>query len=328
MIDLKKILFRCDSSAQIGLGHVKRCLVLAKRLKDSNKKLKIIFSTLDLEGNINQEILKSGFSIYSLKDDSIDSLDYFIKGLSIDFLVIDSYEIEEFFESELKKRNQHLKILCFDDTLNPHNVDIVLNHGIQAKKNEYKKLVPKNCKVFCGSKYTLLRDEFFDKYKKKVDKKSIAIILGGNDVLDLSSKISNYLLELDSKYKISVITTSVNPNLIELKQNKNIQLLIDINNIAEVLSQKRIIICASGGSLFEVMALKKRFINIEVASNQQVVSNFLEKKNIKTTITAQNLSLKELEKKIEYINKKDIYKKINLEFSKDKLIKEILKELK
>lgn len=328
MIDLKKILFRCDSSAQIGLGHVKRCLVLAKRLKDSNKKLKIIFSTLDLEGNINQEILKSGFSIYSLKDDSIDSLDYFIKGLSIDFLVIDSYEIEEFFESELKKRNQHLKILCFDDTLNPHNVDIVLNHGIQAKKNEYKKLVPKNCKVFCGSKYTLLRDEFFDKYKKKVDKKSIAIILGGNDVLDLSSKISNYLLELDSKYKISVITTSVNPNLIELKQNKNIQLLIDINNIAEVLSQKRIIICASGGSLFEVMALKKRFINIEVASNQQVVSNFLEKKNIKTTITAQNLSLKELEKKIEYINKKDIYKKMNLEFSKDKLIKEILKELK
>lgn len=325
---MKRILFRCDSSSTIGLGHVKRCLVLARRLKDSNKKLKILFLTLDLKGNINQEILKSGFSIYSLKDNSINSLDYFIKGLSIDFLIIDSYEIEDFFESELRKRNQHLKILCFDDTLKIHNADIVLNHGIQAKQNEYKKLVPKNCKILCGSKYTLLRDEFFNIYKKKVDKKSIAIILGGNDVLNLSSIISNYLLEIDDKYKISVITTSVNPHLIELKQNKNIQVLIDVNNIAEILSQKKMIICASGGSLFEVMALKKKFINIEVASNQQVISNFLEKKNIKTTIKAQNLSLKELEEKIEYINKKDIYKKIDLKFSKDKLIKEILKELK
>ena len=54
----KKILFRCDSSSTIGLGHVKRCLVLAKRLKELNKNLEIFFSTLDLEGNINFEILK------------------------------------------------------------------------------------------------------------------------------------------------------------------------------------------------------------------------------------------------------------------------------
>lgn len=325
---MKKILFRCDSSSTIGLGHVKRCLVLAKRLKESNKDLKIFFSTLDLEGNINLEILKSGFSIYSLKDNSVFSLDYIIKGLSIDFLVIDSYEIDITFETQLKLNNHNLKIMSFDDTLKLHNVDFILNHGIQTKKSAYKDLVPKTSKILCGSEYTLLRDEFFKKYKNKIEKNSVAIILGGNDVLNLSSKIAFYLLEISNKYKISVITTAVNPHLKELKQNKEFELLVDIDNIAEVLSCKEIVITASGGTLFEVLFLKKKFINIEVASNQNVVSDFFEKKGIKTTIKAEKLCLKELEKKIEYINKKNVYNKLDLKFSKDKLVKKILKDIK
>lgn len=325
---MKNILFRCDSSSQIGLGHVKRCLLLAKRLKNANANLKILFATLPLEGNINHEILASGFSIYTLNDNSIETLNYFIKGLEIDFLIIDSYEINDFFEEQLKLQNLKLKILSFDDTLQAHKSDLILNHGIQAKRSDYKGLVPKSCKILYGSEYTLLRDEFFQKYKKKVEKKSIAIILGGNDILNLSSKISSYLLEIDNKYKISVITTSVNPHLKELTLNKNIELLIDIENIAEVLSTKEFVICTSGGTLFEIMALKKKFINIEVASNQEVVTNFLKRKAITTTIKADELSLKELEKKIEYISKKDIYKKLNLKFSKEKIVKKILKEIK
>jgi UDP-2,4-diacetamido-2,4,6-trideoxy-beta-L-altropyranose hydrolase len=328
-IELKRILFRCDSSSTIGLGHVKRCLVLAKRLKELNKNLEIFFSTLDLEGNINFEILKEGFSIYSLKDDSVSSLDYVIKGLSIDFLVIDSYKIDITFETQLKLNNNSLKIMSFDDILNSHNVDFILNHVIQAKKHIYKELVPKNCKILCGNEYTLLRDEFFKKYNnKKIEKNSVAIILGGNDVLNLSLKVALFLLEINSKYKVSVITTRVNPHLKELRKNKNIELLVESDNIAEVLSTKELVITASGGTLFEVLAKKKDFINIEIVSNQNDITNFLEKKGVKTTIKAENLSLKELEKKIEYINKKDVYKKLDLKFSRDKLVKKILKEIK
>ncbi|WP_320035355.1 UDP-2,4-diacetamido-2,4,6-trideoxy-beta-L-altropyranose hydrolase [Halarcobacter sp.] len=324
---MKKILFRCDSSSTIGLGHVKRCLVLAKRLKAQNKQLQIIFSSLDLKGNINKEILKNGFMVYILKDNKTKSLNDLIKNLEVDFLIIDSYDIYEDFEKKIKTKNKNLKILSFDDTLNFHCSDFILNHGIQADKKNYKKLVSKNCKIWCGSKYTLLRDEFFNKYKKKPEKKSIAIILGGNDVLNLSSKISKYLLKIDNKYKISIITSNVNIHLEELKKNLNVKVLVDIDNIAEVLSSKEFVISASGGTLFEVLALKKKFINIEVANNQKVVTDFLKQKNIKTTIKADELSLEKLKEKIEYIEKTDIYKKIDLKFSKDRLIKKILKEL-
>ena len=324
---MKNILFRCDSSSILGLGHVKRCLLLAKRLRDKKKNLKILFSTLDLDGNINSEILKNGFSIYSLRDNSIEDLDYFVKGLSIDLLVIDSYEIDENFEESLKIKNPNLKILSFDDMVKPHKADIVLNHGVQAKKSAYKELVPENCKLLCGSKYTLLRDEFFEKYNVKVQKNSVAIILGGNDIFNLSSKIADLLFEISENYKITVITTGVNPNLKELKQNQKIKLLVDISNIAEVLSSNELIITASGGTLFEVMALKKEFINIEVALNQQVVTKYLEKKGVKTTLKLEEITLKNLKKKIDYVNKDSVHKKLNLEFFRDKLIKKILKNI-
>lgn len=323
---MKRILFRCDSSSTIGLGHVKRCLVLAKRLKECNKNLKILFATQNLHGNINQEILKSGFSIYSISNNSVQMLDYFVKGLQINFLIIDSYDIDYIFEEQLKIKNPNLKILSFDDMIKPHCADIVINHGIQAKEKEYKKILAKDTKLFCGSEYTLLRDEFWEMKKTKVVRNSVAIMLGGNDILNLTSKIVDLLLEINNKYKITVITTSVNPNIDKL--NPKLEILIDISNIAEVLSYKELIICSSSGALFEVMALKKKFINIEVAENQKVVGEFLERKKIKTTIKAKDLTKEVLKTKIEYVKRSNSYKKLALKFAKNRLAKRILKELK
>lgn len=324
----KKILFRCDSSSTIGLGYVKRCLVLAKRLKEYDKNLKILFATQNLHGNINQEILKSGFSIYSIRDNSVEMLDYFVKGLQINLLIIDSYDIDYVYEEQLKIKNPTLKMLSFDDTINPHKSDMVLNHGVQAQEKEYKKLLPKKTKLFCGSEYTLLRDEFLETKKTKVTRNSVAIILGGNDVLNFSSKIASLLLEINKKYKITVITTSVNPNIKELKENKNIELLVDINNMASVIATKSFVITANEGTLFEVLALRKKFINIEVASNQKVVDKFLKNKGIKTTIKAKDLTKEVLKTKIDYVKKSNCYKKLTLKFAKNRLVKKILKELR
>lgn len=325
---MKNILFRCDSSTTLGLGHVKRCLVLAKRLRDYSKNVKISFATQDLCGNINLEILQSSFSIYSLKDNSLIHLDYFLKGLEIDLLIIDSYDIDWNSEKELKSKNSALKILSFDDTLKPHCSDMVLNHGIQAQEKQYKDLLSKKTKLFCGSEYTLLRDEFLESKKEKTFKNSVAIILGGNDILNLSSKISDFFLEIDDKYKVSIITTSVNPNISELYKNKNIELLVDISTIAEVLASKELVICSTSGVLFEIMALKKNFINIKVIDNQELLSNFLERKKIRTTIKAEDLTKELLKTKIDYVKNNNIYKKLTLHFAKNRLAREILKELK
>ena len=319
---MKNILIRVDSSSTIGLGHLKRTLVLAQRLKEKDNTLNISFATQALKGNINSEILKHGFNIYNLSSNNYKELNSLIDKLKLDLLIIDSYKINYQFETKIKKKHTQLKVLAFDDLELNHNVDIILNHGFHCKKKDYLK--NNKVKLLCGSKYTLLRDEFFKKFPSKTKPNTIAIILGGNDVLNLSAKISKLLLKINAQYKISIITTSVNQNLKKLQTLKNVNILVDIDNIAETLSSAEFIITASGGSLFEIMALNKKFINIQVASNQQKVVDFLNKKEIYTTIQLEDLTKKLLRQKIKYILHQNIYKQLKLKFSKYTLTNTIL----
>ena len=331
MKDLKdkklNILFRTDSSSFIGLGHIMRCLVLATRLKNENKNLNIIFATQNLKGNINSKILQNGFKLHKLSSSKKSELIELISKKKIDLLIIDSYEISYRYEKAIINKTK-CKTLVFDDMFHKHNSDMVLNHGLQVKKQKYKNLISKKTKIFCGVKYTILRDEFFKNYKKTKNNNKIAIILGGNDIKNLSLKIAKLLQKIDKKYKITIITTKVNPNLSQLQNKQNIKLLVDIKNVAQTLCQHELIICASGGNLFEVMAMKKRFINIKVAKNQDSIVEFLQKKKIFTTLDIKLINKTNLQDKINYTARNNIYKKLDFKFSKTSLAKKILSEIR
>lgn len=58
------IVFRVDSSSQIGSGHLMRCLTLAGQLKN---KTDIIFISRDLDGgNLIELIEKNGYRLLTL----------------------------------------------------------------------------------------------------------------------------------------------------------------------------------------------------------------------------------------------------------------------
>ena len=321
-----KIIIRADSSQFIGLGHIMRSLLLAKRLKEQNYHVEIFFASQNLEKNINHKILEQGFKLKLLKSNNPNELIQLCHKQKADLLIIDSYMIKSKDEKFIKKSIKS-KLLVFDDTFEKRYADIILNHGIQVKKQMYKTLVPKKSKVFTGEKFTLLRDEFFQTYKVQNRDKKVAIILGGNDTQNLSLKLKKKLKKIDKNYKITIITTSVNPHLQELQKGTDFLLLVDIVNIAEVLAKQSFIVCASGGNLFEVMALKVPFINIQVADNQQNIVDYLQAKSIITSLLPKEITVKHLKEKIEYILVHDIYKNLNLKFSKNHLAKKILKEM-
>lgn len=281
------ILIRADSSSFIGTGHIMRDLVLAKQYKSEN----IIFAVRELDGNINYKIDEEGYSKVILQTNDFEELDKKIKDLNIDMLVIDHYEINYDFEKRLKEENKNLKIFVFDDTYEKHFCDILLNHNISANEKRYENLVPNDCELRCGSKYTLLRDEFLEVKKQnnsiKKDKKNktIFIAMGGADHSSINIDILKVINKVRKKnkknIKINIVSTNANKNLEKLKdycKNKKwINLHINSKQIAKLMSESDFAIVTPSVTVNEVYYLELPIIAIKTAENQIDMYEFLKK---------------------------------------------------
>ncbi|MFW6307468.1 MAG: UDP-2,4-diacetamido-2,4,6-trideoxy-beta-L-altropyranose hydrolase [Campylobacterales bacterium] len=278
------ILFRADSSSNIGTGHIMRDLVLAKRYPKAN----VIFATQELEGNINHKIIEAGYELEVLKSNDIKELDILIKKLNIDMIVIDHYDIDYKYEKQLKIKNSTLKIMVLDDTYEKHHCDILLNHNISANAKKYKDLVPKHCELRCGAKYTLLRDEFIEEKKKQKSFKTqnsklkIFIAMGGADHSNINIEILKALKKYKSNIEVNLVTTTANKNLAELKKycknKKWITLHINSNKIAKLMRKSDLAIVTPSVTVNEVYYMDIPFIAIKTADNQDDMYKFLKKK--------------------------------------------------
>lgn len=277
------ILIRADSSSSIGTGHIMRDLVLAKQYKNEN----IIFATQDLVGNINHKIIEAGYKIELLKSNDFEELNELIRKLNIDMVIIDNYDIDYDFEKKLKEDNSSLKIFVLDDIYEKHFCDILLNHNIYANEKKYKNKVLKSCELRCGTKYTLLRDEFLEakKAKKRVKKKNKTIFLamGGADHKNLNIKILKVVEKFKKSLKVNLVTTTANKHLEELKgyckDKKWINLHINSKEVANLMNQSDFAIITPSVTANEAYFLDLPFIAIKTAKNQKQMYKFLKQNN-------------------------------------------------
>jgi UDP-2,4-diacetamido-2,4,6-trideoxy-beta-L-altropyranose hydrolase len=275
------ILIRANSSSYNGTGHIMRDLVLAQQYLDDN----IVFATQDLTGNINHKIIESGYKIELLKSNNFEELNDLIKKLNIDMIIIDNYAIGYQFEKQLKINNPILKIMVLDDTYKKHFCDILLNHNIYANEKKYKNKVPKNCELRCGSRYTLLRDEFLKAKKEKkivLKKKKIVFLgLGGADHKNLNIKILKVARKFKKSLQVNLVTTNANENLEELKEyckdKKWVNLHINSNKIAKLMINCDFAIVTPSVTANEIFYLDLPMIAIKTAKNQRQMYKYLKK---------------------------------------------------
>jgi len=274
------VVFRVDSSSQIGLGHLMRCLVLAEQYKEDG----IIFATQDLEGNANDKIINKGYELIALNDNSADELVRNIKKLDAGMVVFDHYGIDNKFEKLIKERTG-ITILSLDDTYEEHYCDILLNHNIYADTARYKSLVPEFCEIRCGSEYTLIRDEFKKIEIKKrpinKDRPVIFVSLGGSDINNVGLAVLVMLTEFNHLV-VNLATTSSNKNIKKLQgfalQHQNINICINCN-VAEMMNQSDVAIITPSVIAYESMYLDLPFLAIQTADNQRYISEYLESHN-------------------------------------------------
>ncbi|MFQ6343037.1 UDP-2,4-diacetamido-2,4,6-trideoxy-beta-L-altropyranose hydrolase [Campylobacter sp. VTCC 70190] len=265
-----KVLFRSDSSALIGFGHIKRDLILAKQYED------VSFACLALEGSLIDEI---PYPVYELSSESIYELIHLIKEEKFDLLIIDHYGISV-DDEKLIKLETGIKILSFDDELKAHHCDILLNVNAYAKPSDYEGLVPFRCELRCGFSYALIRDEFYAEAKEKREKKyDFFLCMGATDVKNLSLQIAS---ELPKNKLIAIATSSANPKLKKLqnfaKAHNNIKLFVNETNIAKLMNESTKLIIGASSLVNEALLLKANFKAICYAKNQKTLAAWLAKK--------------------------------------------------
>jgi UDP-2,4-diacetamido-2,4,6-trideoxy-beta-L-altropyranose hydrolase len=287
------IIFRVDSSIQIGSGHVMRCLTLANEIR---KKASVKFICRVRKGHLIKKIEAEGFEVLKLSGEAIrydinefspvdwlgvsqeqdsEECKNILKKNQPDWLIVDNYGIDIIWHKRAQKFSK--KLLVIDDLANRHySCDLLLDQNFYQDKNiRYKGLVQNNCKLLLGPKYALLRKEFL-KRSHDIDNKCINRILvyfGGSDIKNNTLKVLRGIQS--SKHEnlfINVIIGPDCPHRNDILQyclyKKNIECFNFVNNMAEIMNNSDLYIGSAGTTTWERCCMGLPSIVIGIAENQ------------------------------------------------------------
>ncbi len=300
------IVFRTDSSRNIGTGHVMRCLTLAKRL--SQKGISISFVCRDFEGNMTSIIREQGYGLHLLRRPSNEGLnqnqDLYRQWLGvdvvydasetirtcaadppIDWLIVDHYALD--LAWELQMRNVVDSIFVIDDLANRHHeANILLDQNLYHNMYErYCGLVPSSTKLLLGPQFALLRPEFQIEHNKRRIRdgmiRRILVFFGGVDASNETEKaiVAIEMLHLD--ITVDVVVSKVNLHLERIRSicatKKTVNFYCQVNNMAELMGKADLAIGAGGTTTWERCYLGLPSFITVLADNQVEVSESVDK---------------------------------------------------
>jgi len=279
------ILFRCDGSVEVGMGHVVRCLALADHLKEI-KDCSIHFAIRHSELGIKK--VKETYPVIRSKDGSFN----YIKWLSdciirtnSDTLIMDMRDGLTREELKSIKRKTGIKIVTIDD---PEDKRLEADLAFCPPVPQLEKLNWDGFggELYVGWEYVLLRKEFLKQYPKpKNSVPNILVSMGGTDEKNLTEFVINSLNKINEQFKATVIVGTGYPYLNQLKNSlKQIGFEFELHtnpkNIAEIMSQADFSVISFGQTAYELAALQVPAIYLCLTSDHFESSKLFVKEGI------------------------------------------------
>ncbi|WJI24227.1 UDP-2,4-diacetamido-2,4,6-trideoxy-beta-L-altropyranose hydrolase [Thermosynechococcus sp. B0] len=305
---LGNIAIRVEANSEIGLGHLRRCLTLAKQLFEDGFCVYIVsLSSIShdlLQGfhhicmrNIYRNLAKSNIFANNFNKELLDAECTLIaiRNLSIDWVVLDSYNLGIWWEQRVAESGY--KILVIDDFRNrEHYADIVLSDiDIPFDKNLLKKST--NCHQLVGLRYALIDSHFIAVKNSDQDctvqdnRKKILISYGGSDPTGETIKVLKsikLLMKSHPSFKQEVSTDVVvgcfNSQLKTIKKiSKNldeVKIHYAPESLASLLKNADIFLTSGGNSMIEGLFMQKKCLITTTAENQILSVMCLLKQNL------------------------------------------------
>ncbi|ENK0837447.1 UDP-2,4-diacetamido-2,4,6-trideoxy-beta-L-altropyranose hydrolase [Clostridium botulinum] len=277
-----KIAIRAEGGFQIGMGHIMRTLALAKELANANEVIYICKVDMSLSSRYKpgiDKIKSEGFTVLTINEDKFIKELYKIKA---DCLITDSYDVNEEYFNLTKDM---FKVTGYIDDMNLYyfNVDFIINQNIGAEELSYK--VNKDTKLFLGTNYTMLREEFRKNHKKHIRKEvqDVMITVGGADHNEITNTICNYVKDLELKFHIVIGASFEEESIKKLAKLKNLKDNINLYfnaNMIEIMNKCDIAISACGSTLYELAVCQVPTLGLIIADNQEKIAYKMHQKGL------------------------------------------------
>ncbi len=282
-----KVLFRCDASAEIGSGHVMRCLTLADALALSGAR--VTFVCRQQPGDLAALIELKGYPVHRFcatesdweADADRTAASAAEAGGAFDWLVVDHYRLDARFERRMRLLG--MKVLAIDDLADrPHDSDILLDQNLYGNPaGRYRGLVPPGCRTLIGPGYALLRPEFIRErqhLKRRFGKlERLLISFGGSDPTNETGKaLAAMELLGGERPSLDVVIGSSNPHAAPVGSAcaalPRCTLHTQVENMAQLMSHADLALGSGGSTTWERCVLGLPTLAVVVAPNQLLLT--------------------------------------------------------
>jgi UDP-2,4-diacetamido-2,4,6-trideoxy-beta-L-altropyranose hydrolase len=296
-MEKRKIIFRADGNAQIGLGHVMRCIALGQMISDD---FELYFAIQNPSITIQELLETENFKVIDLPqttDYEIDAENFTKILTGSEIVVLDGYNFKESYQRATKKASR--KLVFIDDLAAWHQVaDIVINHSGAIQVSDYQ--AESHTQFLLGTQYALLRKEFLNREPKVVVPnryEKFLVNFGGADPINMTLKICEILLaqHLATKRKITVIVGSSYLYIDKLKALDTENKLTILSNLSakemvKTIESNQVVICSPSTIAYEVATLRKSMILIQTADNQKDFARFFKINQLALLVGKVNFS--------------------------------------
>jgi len=297
-----RILFRTDANAQIGTGHLMRCLALADGLRAEGAECTFLCRSNGL-GALAERIVAGGHTLAVLPEseltdfnegqerttqhkclvggwrNDVDSCLKVLEGYPVaDWLVVDHYAIDSDWEIAMQFAAK--RIMVIDDLADrSHQCDVLLDQNVLSEMDSrYREFVPEKCEFLLGPKFALLRTDFSLPLSHSLDighgfpDLRLFIMFGGSDPQNLTLRAVMALVRIGWEGTVDVVVGSLYQNAKEisdlLESLPNAHLHVQANNIADLIRSAGLAIGSPGVASWERCACALPTIALSAAENQ------------------------------------------------------------
>lgn len=281
------LLVRADADAQIGMGHVMRCLALAQAWQRAGGRA--VFFTASRASAWESRVRSEGMELLYLSaqpGSPEDARHTALLAQKVDagWVVVDGYHFGADYQCALRTSGQ--AVLFVDDNGHAahYSADVVLNQNIHADEGLYSNR-ESYTRLLLGPRYALLRQEFLSWRgweRSTPDRvRNLLVTLGGSDPRNVTAEVIRVLQRVDAEgLDVVVVVGEENPFWGELRQvaaesTRAVRLVSNVTEMPELMAWADLTISAGGSTCWELAFMGCPAILLIVAENQRVAANLL-----------------------------------------------------